>query len=302
MQGFDGRGRTLIYTLTDRTLFPNLRSIVVAGHSAGAQFVQRYAGAGRGEEHALVPIRYVAANPSSYMYLNALRLPDGHTCSDEGVCDAGFARRPASAACPTFNDFKYGMEKTTGCVGKALEKDIRRQYVARWTKAAKQWCRGKAGASGGRFSGATCARCSRRSMGLRWRRDARTRLVVCSNRRLGGRRCFLEERRYSGADPKGVIEDRWLVQTNSGSTSEHARRRGEADRAAMCATTKPAFDPLNANVVVQLAGAVWTLPAKRSASIPSMPSSRRKKYSAACTGFEKAARPRNFGRKIFPSL
>ena len=52
-------------------LFPALKTVVVAGHSGGGQIVQRYAVAGRGET-LLVPagihVRYVVANPSSFLY------------------------------------------------------------------------------------------------------------------------------------------------------------------------------------------------------------------------------------------
>ena len=47
--------------------FPGLRHIVVAGHSAGGQFVERYAASTR--LSVRVPVRYVVANPSSYLYL-----------------------------------------------------------------------------------------------------------------------------------------------------------------------------------------------------------------------------------------
>ena len=68
----------------------------VAGHSGGAQVVQRYAIAGKGELALTgegVGVRYVVANPSSYAYFSAER-PE-----------------PAiAAACPDYNHWKYGME------------------------------------------------------------------------------------------------------------------------------------------------------------------------------------------------
>ncbi|MEM9589051.1 MAG: hypothetical protein AAGA03_17350, partial [Planctomycetota bacterium] len=61
--------------------FPNLTSVVVAGHSAGGQVVNRYAMTNEVEpileqEHGL-SVRYVVANPSSYLYLNGKRWDEG---------------------------------------------------------------------------------------------------------------------------------------------------------------------------------------------------------------------------------
>lgn len=72
--------------LADRRLFPSLNQVVLAGHSAGGQYVQRYAAVGRGQAPLLahgVAMRYVVANPSSYLYFNAQRpvAAAGGTCA-----------------------------------------------------------------------------------------------------------------------------------------------------------------------------------------------------------------------------
>ncbi len=91
--------RTSSFEVIDRILKrlvdqnPNLQQIVIAGHSAGAQFAQRHAASRHVDMQALgVPLRYVVANPGSYMYLSR--------------------RRPGSTAdCPeTFNDYMYGAD------------------------------------------------------------------------------------------------------------------------------------------------------------------------------------------------
>jgi hypothetical protein len=90
----------ILARLADRALFPALKTVVVAGHSGGGQFVQRYAVAGRGEEaliQAGIHVRYVVANPSSYVYFSPER-PDGD----------GFATFDG-AACPAYDHWKYGM-------------------------------------------------------------------------------------------------------------------------------------------------------------------------------------------------
>jgi hypothetical protein len=92
----------VLQKLATPALFPVLKTVVIDGHSAGGQFVQRYAILGRGEEtlgQRGVHLRYVIANPSSYAYFDERR-PDG-TGRFTPFLDAG---------CPGFNRWKYGME------------------------------------------------------------------------------------------------------------------------------------------------------------------------------------------------
>src|SRR5262245_25381680 len=63
----------IVRRLARRDVFPNLRGIVVSGHSAGGQFVTRYEMANQLHENAGIPITYVVANPSSYAYLDPER-------------------------------------------------------------------------------------------------------------------------------------------------------------------------------------------------------------------------------------
>ncbi|MBN3723168.1 alpha/beta hydrolase [Burkholderia sp. Ac-20379] len=87
--------------LANRTLFPNLRMIVLAGHSAGGQYVQRYAALGRGEADlgsAPIHLRYVVANPATYLYFTDVR-PGS---------DGAFAPFDAKQ-CPRFERWNYGL-------------------------------------------------------------------------------------------------------------------------------------------------------------------------------------------------
>ena len=63
----------ILRKLANRSTFPNLRAIVVAGHSAGGQFVSRYEMANQVHETLGVPVTYVVANPSSYAWPDATR-------------------------------------------------------------------------------------------------------------------------------------------------------------------------------------------------------------------------------------
>lgn len=94
----------LLRSLDDRKRLPTLANIVLAGHSAGAQLVQRYAvlnntdGPLRRDGLAL---RYVIANPSSYLYLTNERPRadgKGYAPYERGIC-------------PTYNQYKYGTDK-----------------------------------------------------------------------------------------------------------------------------------------------------------------------------------------------
>ena len=85
----------LLLHLADRDRYPALRKVVLAGHSAGAQMVQRYAVVGRAEDSlraAGIAVSYVIANPSSYLYFTPERPMPVNT-----------------AGCSDWNDWKYGM-------------------------------------------------------------------------------------------------------------------------------------------------------------------------------------------------
>jgi len=87
----------LLARLADRALFPALRDVVLAGHSAGAQAVQRYAVAGRGESLLTtvgISLRYVVANPSSYLWFGDMLPRPRPDCSAIGQWKYGTANPP----------------------------------------------------------------------------------------------------------------------------------------------------------------------------------------------------------------
>jgi len=89
--------------LADRRFFPNLKTIVLAGHSGGGQAMQRYAIVGHADRivgAAGIRIRYVVANPSSYMYFT----------DDRPRFDGGAIHFAAGdeGKCRDFNHWKYG--------------------------------------------------------------------------------------------------------------------------------------------------------------------------------------------------
>jgi pimeloyl-ACP methyl ester carboxylesterase len=121
----------LLRRLARRDIFPNLRTIVVTGHSAGGQFVARYAAASRAENGLGVPVKYIVANPSSYVYLDATRLASGATCSEKGGCTGDFRRFSEGRNCTTFNQWRYGLEKRNGAAADVSDDDLRKQLIAR---------------------------------------------------------------------------------------------------------------------------------------------------------------------------
>lgn len=107
----------ILAKLSDRRIFPNLKQVVVAGHSGGGQVAQRYAIAGKGEamlSRQHIEIRYVVANPSSYAYFS----------SERPV--------PAIAAsCPGYNNWKYGMDERPPYLADATVAALEQRYVER---------------------------------------------------------------------------------------------------------------------------------------------------------------------------
>ncbi len=114
----------ILRKLARKDVFPNLKAIVVAGHSAGGQFVTRYEMANHVHDTLGVPITYVVSNPSSYAYLDALR-PN----SEGGDFRAfGDARN-----CTTYDKWPYGLQNRTGYSAKTSDDQLRKQLAARPT-------------------------------------------------------------------------------------------------------------------------------------------------------------------------
>ncbi len=91
----------LLLKITDETKFPSVTTLTLAGHSAGGQFIQRYAVLNNIDEQIRsrgLELKYVVANPSSFLYFTPQR-PDNKTFKDY----------PA-AQCPDFNQYRYGTD------------------------------------------------------------------------------------------------------------------------------------------------------------------------------------------------
>ena len=96
----------IIQRLSDKHYFPHLNSVVLIGFSAGAQFVQRYAAATKINENLNqmdIKVTYIPISPSSYLYFNTVR-PIG---SNNEFIDLSLNQKNQ---CPSYNNYKYGME------------------------------------------------------------------------------------------------------------------------------------------------------------------------------------------------
>ncbi|PIB61401.1 alpha/beta hydrolase [Pseudomonas sp. 2822-17] len=107
----------IIKHLGNRTLFPALKDIVVAGHSGGGQVVQRFALMGHDHptlQNEGIRLRYVVANPSSYAYFSPQRPVPFDT-----------------ANCPGFNDWKYGLQHLPAYAKGQSAEQLEQAYVSR---------------------------------------------------------------------------------------------------------------------------------------------------------------------------
>jgi hypothetical protein len=107
----------IIARLSDRTRFPRLREIVLAGHSAGGQIVARYAIVGRASQldpGLHVQVHLIVSNPSSYLYFTDWRpFPN--------------------AGCPSFDRWRYGLagapRYVTGSAQELEERFVKRRVT-----------------------------------------------------------------------------------------------------------------------------------------------------------------------------
>ena len=133
----------ILRALAKKSVFPNLKAIVVAGHSAGGQFVSRYEMSNRVHDSLGVSVTYVVANPSSYAWPSATRpLPTADAAPDNAK--GGWnTDRPhttfsygsfSSGACPNYDRWPAGLQnRTAGYTAKMSDEQLKKQLVARPT-------------------------------------------------------------------------------------------------------------------------------------------------------------------------
>jgi len=112
----------IVRGLARKENFPNLKAIVISGHSAGGQFVTRYEMANRVHETIGVAITYVVSNPSSYSYLD----PERPAGANNELRSFGDARN-----CTTYDNWPYGLKNRSGYAAKLPDDQLKKQLAAR---------------------------------------------------------------------------------------------------------------------------------------------------------------------------
>ena len=112
----------ILRRLARKEVFPNLKAIVVSGHSAGGQYVTRYEMANQVHDKLGVPIAYVVSNPSSYAYLD----PERPTDANSELRPFGDARN-----CTTYDNWPYGLKNRGGYTAKLSDDQLKQQLASR---------------------------------------------------------------------------------------------------------------------------------------------------------------------------
>lgn len=113
----------IINYLANTNRFPNLKSLTVAGNSAGGQVAHRYALAGNPQGSQGLRINYVIGNPSSYAYLGISRPHDDNLRS---------FHRETKSGCSWYNKWGYGLARTNDYVSDLTRRQIIRRYRLRY--------------------------------------------------------------------------------------------------------------------------------------------------------------------------
>jgi pimeloyl-ACP methyl ester carboxylesterase len=112
----------ILRKLARKDNFPNLKTVVFAGHSAGGGFVTRYHMANQVHDTLGVPVTYVIANTSSYTYLDPNR-------PVEGSAEVRPFRDRAN--CTTYDHWPYGLAERAGYSARLSDDQLKKQVIAR---------------------------------------------------------------------------------------------------------------------------------------------------------------------------
>ena len=130
----------ILSRLARKDVFPNLKTIVVAGHSAGGQFVTRYEMLNQVHDKLGIAVSYVVANPSSYAYVDNLRpTASAFPAATSAAAQIGPASNPLPAFlpyadaenCTGYDIWPYGLKARPGYSSMLSDDQISKQLVAR---------------------------------------------------------------------------------------------------------------------------------------------------------------------------
>jgi pimeloyl-ACP methyl ester carboxylesterase len=131
----------ILRKLARREVFPNLKGIVVTGHSAGGQVTNRYGMSSKVYDGLGVPVQFVVANPSSYAWPTDER-PTGPAAwplqaGAPGYVPAVPADAPAfrslrdGRGCTIYDQWPYGFKNRTGYTAALSDSLLTHQLVSR---------------------------------------------------------------------------------------------------------------------------------------------------------------------------
>jgi pimeloyl-ACP methyl ester carboxylesterase len=135
----------IIRRLARKEVFPNLRSIVVAGHSAGGQYVIRYEMSNQVHDSISIPISYVVSNASAYTYVDDMRptsaaLPKTVAAAAPGfqptvpaVPPPPFVPYADAKNCTGFDHWPYGLKNRIGYASRLTDDEFKKHLAARPT-------------------------------------------------------------------------------------------------------------------------------------------------------------------------
>jgi pimeloyl-ACP methyl ester carboxylesterase len=125
-----------------KDVFPNVKTIVVVGHSAGGQVVNRYEMTNQVHDKLGIPVRYIVSNPSSYAYPDSVRPTNAAYAvtaaapgyiPEVGPNAAAFRNFGDGRSCTTFDQWPYGYRNRTGYSAKQTDEQMKQQLVSRPT-------------------------------------------------------------------------------------------------------------------------------------------------------------------------
>lgn len=135
----------IVRELANKKNFPNLTKVVVAGHSAGGQFVSRYEMANKMHGTSGIAMSYVVANPSTYAWPSAIRPTsagnaDSVTANKEALGPNGMKVNAEFTygafdvtKVPAYNQWPAGLEKRSGYTKDMTDDQLRKQLAERPT-------------------------------------------------------------------------------------------------------------------------------------------------------------------------
>lgn len=111
---------------------PQLQEIVIAGHSAGGQFVNRFAASSQFDgtnagDNRNIRLKYIVMNPSSYVYFSDKRVDPNSVSASFDNLQFAVPQNPPS----DFNDYGYGLDSLFTYLSSAGSATIQSQYPQR---------------------------------------------------------------------------------------------------------------------------------------------------------------------------